>query len=66
MLPPSYRLSRPALGYGLNNPGFKSQKRQEIFFFLQNVHSTSGAHPASYSIGTSVLSQGIKLTIHSI
>jgi len=66
MLPMSYESSKPALDYGLNNPGFKTQKRQEIFFLLKIIHITSGAHPATYSTGTGVLSQGIKLTIHFI
>jgi len=65
-LPMSYESSEPALDYGLNNPGFKSQQGQEIFFILKNVHITSGAHPATYFTGTGVLSQGINLTIHSI
>jgi hypothetical protein len=30
--------------------------RGNSFSFLQNVHSPSGAHPASYSVGTGVLS----------
>jgi hypothetical protein len=39
------------------------------FLFLKTVQTGSGAHPASYSMGTRVLSQesgsqGIKLTIH--
>ena len=66
MLPTSYESSEPALDYGLNNPGFKSQQGQEIFILLKNVHITSGAHPATYFTGTGILSQGINLTIHSI
>jgi hypothetical protein len=62
----SYESSEPALDYGMNSPGFKSQKGQEVFFLPKNVHVTSGTHPATCSTGAGVLSQGIKLNIHSI
>lgn len=38
--------------YRLHGQGFKSWQGQEIFLFLKPVHIGSGAHPASYSIGT--------------
>jgi len=66
MLPINYESSEPALFYRLNNPGFKSQKGQDTFLLLKNVHITSEAHLATYSTGTGVLSQGINVTIHSI
>jgi hypothetical protein len=36
----------------VDGPGFESQQRQEIFLFARNVQTSSGAHPATYSVGT--------------
>jgi len=33
---------------------------QEIYLFSKNVQTASGAHPACYSIGTGVVSPGLK------
>jgi hypothetical protein len=33
-------------------------------FPLHDIHTGSGAHPLSYTIGTGALSLGVKLTIH--
>jgi len=38
------------LGYGLNNPDFCSQKRQENVLRLQKHLNGSGAHPASHLV----------------
>ena len=55
------------LGCGLDCPGFKSGKGQDIFFFLlQNVQTSSGAHPATYLIGTGVRSQAVKWQEHKV
>ena len=43
--------------YALDSSGFESQQRHEIFLFSKTVQIESGAHPASHSIGTGVLSQ---------
>jgi hypothetical protein len=48
---------------------FESQKGQEIFTFARTTQTGSGAHPASQSISTGVLSRrqngwGLKLTTH--
>jgi hypothetical protein len=48
------------VGYGLDSPGFESQQEARYFAYLQNVQTGSGAHPASYSKGTVVLSLGVK------
>jgi hypothetical protein len=45
--------------YRLDSLGFKSQLVQEIFLFDTNMQAISGAHPASYSVGTGVLSDGV-------
>jgi hypothetical protein len=37
---------------------FKSQQREEIFFFFKTVHTGSGVKPASCSMGTAVRYQG--------
>jgi hypothetical protein len=50
--------------YGLNRSGFESQQKQFIFFLLLNVHTGSGAHPASnqwaFSKGTKRSFLGVK------
>jgi hypothetical protein len=43
---------------GLDKPGIESRQRQEIFSLLQISHTGSENHPASYSMGIGVLSQG--------
>ena len=55
--------------YGLDRPRFKSRQEQEILFSPRTVQNGSGAHPASYSMITRVLSLGwrsqrVKLTTH--
>jgi len=55
--------------YALDSSGFESQEGQEIFLFSKTVQTESGAHPASHSIGTGVLSQrynggGVKMTTY--
>jgi hypothetical protein len=54
---------------GAGQAGFEFQHGQEIFSFQKLSRQALKAHPASYSVGTTVLSQGsgsegIKLTIH--
>ena len=44
--------------YGLEDAGFKS--RHKKFCLLQNVHTCSGAHQASYSMGTGFLCRAVK------
>jgi len=39
-----------AIGYGLDDRGFNSRGEQENF--LHHVQTSSGAHPASYPVGT--------------
>jgi len=58
-LPDGHRLALcdRKLGYELDDPGFESFHGQEIFSFLRNVHTGSGAHLAPYSVGTVVLSR---------
>ena len=60
-----FSFSRP--GYGLDGPGFEIWQGQQNFL-LQNVQNRTGAHSASHSMGTGVLSrrysgQGKTLTI---
>jgi hypothetical protein len=38
--------------------------RGKRFFFLKHILSDSGAHPVYHSMGTGVLSSGIKLAQH--
>ena len=45
---------------GLGDQGFNSWQGQEIFFLLQNIQTSSGEHPACYSVGTRVLSLEVK------
>jgi len=47
------------LDYRLDSLGFRSQLVQEIFLFDTNMQAISGAHPASHSVGTGVLSEGV-------
>ena len=47
------------LDYRLDSSGFKSQLVREIFLFDTNMQAISGAHPASYSVGTGVISEGV-------
>lgn len=49
--------------YGVDDPVSES-RQDKRFFLLQNVLSGFGSHPASYSIGTGVLSLG-RLVDHS-
>ena len=44
--------------YGLGRPGFESRQVQEIFLLYKAVQTVCGAHPASCSIDTAVLSRG--------
>jgi hypothetical protein len=45
------QLSGKVLGYGLDDGGFDS--RQGLSFFLHHcIQTSSGAHPASYPMGT--------------
>jgi hypothetical protein len=37
---------------GKTETRFKSQQVLEIFFYLQNAESGSGAHPTNYSVGS--------------
>jgi hypothetical protein len=46
--------------YGLDGPGFESQQGWEVF--SRTSQTGSGAHPASFSIGTRVRS--VKLTTY--
>ena len=50
-----FSFSRP--GYELDGPGFEIRQGQQNFL-LQNVQNGTGAHPASHSMGTGVLSRG--------
>jgi len=47
------------LDHSLDGLGFQSQLVQEIFLFYTNMQAISRAHPASYSVGTGVLSEGV-------
>jgi hypothetical protein len=40
-----------ATGYGLDGRGVDSRQRQDLYL-LQSVQTGSGAHPASYPVGT--------------
>jgi hypothetical protein len=62
-------LSGIALGYGMDDLGFESRGGLGSFFLHHRVHTGSGAHPASYPIGTRAISlrvkrRGVKLTTH--
>jgi hypothetical protein len=46
----------PWLDYELYNPKFHSWQGQEVFFFFKMPRLALGPHPASYSMGTGVLS----------
>jgi hypothetical protein len=59
----SDELSRNRDGLRAEQQGFNSQQRQE-FSLLHSVQTTSGAHPASYTISTRVLFAGLKLATH--
>jgi hypothetical protein len=48
-----------ARGYGLGLLGFDSRKVQDISL-LNSVQTGSGAHSASYVMGTGALSPGVK------
>ena len=51
----------------VDGPGFESQQRQQIFLFARNVETSSGAHPATYSVGTGGGRESdrvMRLTIH--
>jgi hypothetical protein len=41
-------------------PGFDSRKEQGLFSLTYRTHTGSGAQPAFYTLGTGVLSLGIK------
>jgi hypothetical protein len=50
---------RAGLGYGLDDRGFES--RQELGTFHHRVQNGSGAHPASYAMGTGGSFPGCKM-----
>jgi len=50
----------------VDNLGFDSRKRQEIFLFFKKCHTGFGAHPAFFSIGTGVLSLSIEWLDHEV
>jgi len=47
------------LDHMLDSLGFKSQLVQEIFLYYTNMQAISMAHPASYSVGTGVISEEV-------
>jgi hypothetical protein len=49
-----------ALGYGLDDRGFESQQGLGTFSIHHRVQTGSGAHPASYPMGTRDFSVGVK------
>jgi hypothetical protein len=58
-----------ATSYRLDILRFESWQEPEIFSSPKTIHSVSGAHPTSYSLGSGVLSWGyngwgMKLTTH--
>jgi hypothetical protein len=57
---------RWASSVGLDGPGFKSQLGQEICPFSKTVQIGSGTHPASYSMGSGVLTPGVRRSGHEV
>jgi len=63
--------SEQCLGFGLDDPGFESWQRHEIFLFSKTSREALGAHPHSHPIAVGILpkvksSQGVMLTLTSI
>jgi hypothetical protein len=52
----AYKVYR--LGYGLDDPGYESLQRQEIFSLFRKVKTSSADHPPSYAMGIGVPSRG--------
>jgi hypothetical protein len=50
----------------LDSPALESQREARDFSHLQNVQTGCGTHPPSYSMGTVVISLGVKQPGHDI